>query len=109
LGNRVEVGGTEATGDGVGSWSITSVVVCVTPMVERQQELETYKSRLPDLAANEGKFALISGKDVVGIFDSYADALKAGYEKLDLRPFLIKQISTVEHISFFSRSLACPT
>jgi hypothetical protein len=78
-------------------------------MIERQRELETYKRKLPDLAGSEGKFALISGGDVIGVFDSYGDALKTGYEKFGLdEPFLVKQISTVEQIGFFSRHLDCP-
>ncbi len=77
-------------------------------MIERQKELETYKRKLPDLAGSEGKFALISEGDVVGVFDSYGDALQTGYEKLGLKPFLVKQISTAEQIGFFSRSLDCP-
>jgi hypothetical protein len=60
-------------------------------------EYETYKSKLPELVRHEGKFVLIQGPDVVGIFASYEEALTAGYEKFGLdKPFFVKQISSVE-------------
>jgi hypothetical protein len=77
-------------------------------MTSLQIELETYKKRLPDLSSHEGKFVLISGSEVLGTFESYQDALAAGYEKLGLKPFLVKRISAVETLSFFTRELACP-
>ncbi len=45
-----------------------------------QTEIATYNSRLSDLLASAGKFALIKGEDVQ-LFDTYNDALKAGYER----------------------------
>lgn len=78
-------------------------------MPARAKELETFKKHLPELAGNEGKFALVADDKIIGTFDSYADALASGYEKMGLKPFLVKQISSVESISFFSRDLACPT
>jgi hypothetical protein len=77
-------------------------------MVHLTQELETYKKLLPTLAGSEGKFVVISEDKSLGVFDSYQDALTAAYEKLGLKPFLVKQISTVEVLSFFTREL-CPT
>jgi hypothetical protein len=68
-----------------------------------EQELETYKTKLAELTANEGKFVLIHGSDVAGVFDTYADAIKEGYEKFGLSPFLVKQIHAVERIQFISR------
>jgi len=68
-----------------------------------EQELETYKAKLAELTANEGKFVLIQGSDVAGVFDTYADAIKEGYEKFGLKPFLVKQIHAVERIQFVSR------
>jgi hypothetical protein len=73
-------------------------------------ELETYKNQLSQqLAGSEGKFVLISGSDVLGVYDTYQDALAAGYEKLGLKPFLVKKVSSIEAISFFTRELTCPT
>jgi len=68
-----------------------------------EKEIETYKNNLAGLASSEGKFVLIQGDQVKGIFDTYADAIKEGYEKCGLDPFLVKQIQTVERIQFVSR------
>jgi len=68
-----------------------------------ERELETYKSKLGELTASEGKFALIHGDQVDGVFDTYADAIKEGYAKFGLEPFLVKQIQAVERIQFVSR------
>ncbi len=69
-----------------------------------EKELETYKEKLPGLAADEGKFVLICGSEVVNTYTSYEDALKAGYDKYGVAtPFLVKQIQTTEQVHFISR------
>lgn len=68
-----------------------------------EKELETYKAKLPELTASEGKFVLIHEAEVSGIFDTYADAIKEGYEKFGLNPFLVKQIQAIERVQFISR------
>jgi hypothetical protein len=68
-----------------------------------ERELATYEKKLPELKANEGKFVLIHGDDVVDMFSSYEDAIKAGYQKFSLMPFLVKQIQAVERVQFVSR------
>ena len=69
-----------------------------------EKELETYTKKLPELKAeHEGKFVLIHGEDVVDTFSSYDDAIKAGYQKFNLEPFLVKQIRALEQIQFISR------
>jgi hypothetical protein len=70
-----------------------------------EREVKTYKDKFPELQANEGKFVLICGDEVVGIFDSYQDALSAGYVRCGINPFLVKQISTVEVLASFTRDL----
>ena len=66
-------------------------------------ELGTYKARLHEWKEHEGKFVLIHGPDVVEFFSSYEDAIKVGYDKFKLEPFLVKQIQTIEMIQFMSR------
>lgn len=75
-----------------------------------QQELETYQKALPGLIDKAGKYVLIKGDAIIGTFDSYADALSAGYEKFALTPFMVKCISPTEQVAFFTRDLraACP-
>jgi hypothetical protein len=70
-----------------------------------EKELATYKAKLPELKEHEGKFVLIHGDDVVDTFSSYDDAIKEGYAKFGLEPFLVKQIQTLEQVQFISRSV----
>ena len=70
-----------------------------------EKEIETYNRELPKLLSQQGKFVVISGDKVAGIFVSYEDALKAGYEKCGLKPFLVKRIQAVEQVQYFSRDL----
>lgn len=68
-------------------------------------ERRVYEQHLPDLLGSVGKFVLILGEEVGGPFDSYAAALAAGYERYGVQPFLVKLISAVEPVQYFSRDL----
>ena len=68
-------------------------------------ELKTYEEHKQELLADEGKFVLIHGRDILGTYGTYEDALKIGYEKCKLKPFLVKQIQAVEQAHYFSRDL----
>jgi hypothetical protein len=70
-----------------------------------EKEMQTYERELPNLLQQEGKFALIHGVEVGGVYDTYEDALKAGYEKYGLGPFLVKRIQAVEQVQFFTRDI----
>lgn len=52
-------------------------------VVAFETELETYRGHLTELLGSEGKFVLILGKVVDGAFDTYGDALEAGYTRAD--------------------------
>ncbi|HTW81350.1 MAG TPA: hypothetical protein VME23_17520 [Terracidiphilus sp.] len=71
-----------------------------------EKELETFKSKLPEWKGSEGKFALIHGTDVVNTFTSYEDAIKEGYARFKLEPFLVKQIQAIEQVQFVTRFVA---
>lgn len=73
-----------------------------------QAELETFERLKDRLIEDEGKFAVIHGSELIGVFSSYEDALKAGYQKVALVPFLVKKIAAIEPINFFSRDLLQP-
>jgi hypothetical protein len=60
-----------------------------------EKELETFKRELPNLLAQEGKYVVVSGDDIVGVFAAYEDALTVGYEKCGLKPFLVKKIQAI--------------
>lgn len=70
-----------------------------------EHELDTYRRKLPELKGSEGKFALVQG-EAVDVFTSYEDALKEGYRRFGLTPFLIKQIEAVEQVQFITRLMA---
>ena len=73
------------------------------------KELETYNAKLEELKASEGKYVLIKGTEIGGIYETYADALKIGYERYKLEPFLVKKIDATEIAQFITRHVApCP-
>jgi hypothetical protein len=83
----------------------------ITPLKEAnkmaalEKELETYRRELASLSAQEGKFVLIFDGRVVDTFETYEDALKEGYDKFGLEPFLVKQIHAVERVQFITRNI----
>jgi hypothetical protein len=68
-----------------------------------EKELQTYKSKLADLKAKEGKFVLIHGDEIVSVYDTYEDAVKEGYSRFRLEPFLVKEIQANEQVHFVTR------
>jgi hypothetical protein len=74
-----------------------------------ERELETYQSKLSELASEEGKYVLIHEDEVVDVFGTYEDAIKEGYERFKLSPFLVKQIHSIEQVQFISRLVPCHT
>ncbi len=74
-----------------------------------EKELATYQRELAELLAHEGKYVLIRGDDVIETWDTYDDALKAGYQKFGLEPFMVKRIEWAETVQNFSRDIPiCP-
>jgi hypothetical protein len=74
-------------------------------LAAEQQTYEKEKDRL--LAEGHGgKFVVIALGKVIGIWDTYDDALKAAYQQcgLDTR-FLVKKIEAIEEAQFFSRDI----
>jgi hypothetical protein len=72
-----------------------------------KQELETYElHRSSLLSESEGKFVLIHGDEVAGVWPTYREALKTGYERYGLQPFLVKQIELVESVQVFTRDIS---
>ena len=67
--------------------------------------LQTYLQKLPNLLSQQGKYVLIHEEDIIGTYDSYEDALKFGYERFKLEPFLVKQIAPTERVSYFTRDI----
>jgi len=69
-----------------------------------EKEMETFRKKLPELKVeHEGKFVLIHAEEIVDFFTSYDDAIKAGYDRFGLAPFLVKQVLALEQVQFISR------
>jgi hypothetical protein len=74
-------------------------------MMALETEIETYRTHLQELLPHEGKFVLIHGLEVIGVYGTYEDALKIGYEKFGLNPFMVKRIQATEQAQFVSRNI----
>ncbi len=58
-----------------------------------QQELDFFESqRFPLLDQAPGRYALIKGSELIGVFDSELEAARVGYRQIGNVPFLIKHI-----------------
>jgi len=69
-----------------------------------EKELARFEKSLPEMKAeHEGKFVLVHGDKVIDFFDTYDDAINAGYTKFGLDSFLVKQIHSVAQVQFISR------
>lgn len=75
-----------------------------------ETELKTFAAKLPELLKHDGKFVVIKGEEILGTFDSYGDALGAGYKKYGAAtPFLVQRISPAQTVAFSTRAIgACP-
>jgi len=72
-------------------------------------EIETFRRKLPELLddnANQDRYVLIKGDEIIGIFTEEEDALKAGYIKFEDDPFLVRQINREsEEPQYFARGV----
>lgn len=60
-------------------------------------ETDTFeRNREKLVAAGEGKFALVHGDTIIGIYESKSDAISQGYQKFGNKPFLVRQILKVD-------------
>ncbi|HET6883283.1 MAG TPA: hypothetical protein VFI31_24145 [Pirellulales bacterium] len=75
-----------------------------------EHERRTYEEKKGELLANSaGKYVVIHGDEVAGVWDTQDDALRAGYERFKLEPFLVKQITEVERVHHLTRDVPiCP-
>ena len=75
-----------------------------------ETELDTFRENFPRLiTGNEGKFVLIHEKTVVDTYGTYEDAIKEGYNRFGLKPFLVKQLQAFEQVQFITRLIDCHT
>ena len=69
-----------------------------------EAELEIYGQHRDSLLSTaEGKFALIHGDELAGVYESEMDAIAEGYRRFGNVPFLVKHIVRIETpVSFVS-------
>ena len=72
-----------------------------------KKELQTYEEHKDSLMGKEGKYVLIHDAELGGVWDTYEDALQAGYRQFGMKPFLVKQIQGIERVQCFTREV-CP-
>jgi hypothetical protein len=65
------------------------------------EEMATYRDRLPELlGGQEGEYVLIKGTHVVGVFHDRSQALREGYRRFGVVPFLVRQITSSETVVY---------
>jgi len=68
-------------------------------------ETKFFESKLPELVRTDvGRYVLIKGEEIKGVFESQWDAIKAGYEKFKGDAFFVKQILAVQQPLNFSNN-----
>jgi hypothetical protein len=70
-----------------------------------EKEIKTYNNKIQELLNHIGKYVVIKDDSIIGYFDAYGDALRAGYEKFGKERFLVKLIAPSEKVFNFSRDL----
>ena len=68
----------------------------ITGLEKELATYEVYRSEL--LASALGKFVLIKGDRVVGVFGTWEEAADHGYEELGRVAFLVKEILEIERV-----------
>jgi hypothetical protein len=57
------------------------------------REMATYRAKLPELLEKyAGRYVLIHGEDVIGVWDTKEQALNEGLERWLFEAYLVKQI-----------------
>lgn len=65
------------------------------------QEVATYAAQKEFLLHDAlGKFVVISGERVIGAWDTYEEALQAGYSQVGLKPFLVRQVRPIDEVHY---------
>lgn len=71
-----------------------------------KEEIETYQENKAKLVVeSNGKYVLIKGKTIVGIYESEKDALSEGIAKFGNVPFLVKKIEEIEQVHHYTSNI----
>jgi hypothetical protein len=66
-----------------------------------EAELATYERLKPELLADQakvGKYVLIKGDQLLGVYPTREEALEQGYERYLFEAFMVKQIAEVKPV-----------
>ena len=70
------------------------------------EELNTYEGNKETLLReSNGKFVLIKGNTIIGVYDTQNDAVKIGIDKFGNTPFLVKKIQPIDDTQNFTSNL----
>lgn len=74
-----------------------------------ERELATFRRELDRLLTESpGKWVLVRADEVVGVFDTYQDAIRVGYQRFGLGGFLVQRIVPPEQAQWVTRPVvAC--
>ncbi len=68
------------------------------------EEVATYAAEKDSLVRDSlGKYVVISGNKILGTWDSYEEALEAGYTHVGLKPFLVREVRLVDEVHYIYR------
>ena len=68
------------------------------------EEVATYAAQKDSLVRDSlGKFVVISGDKVLGTWDTYEEALEAGYTNVGLKPFLVREVRQIDEVHYIYR------
>ena len=71
------------------------------------REWETFQVNLPTLLEKEeGRYVLIHGDQIAGVWDTQDEALEEGHRRFLLEPFMVQHIVADEKPIFVPRELA---
>jgi len=65
------------------------------------EEIAVYRLLLPELLRDhEGQYVLVKGTEVIGVFPDRSQALREGYRRFDVSPFLVRQITASQPVVY---------
>lgn len=79
-----------------------------SPAMALEKEKATYEAHKQELLAYEGKFSVIHGDVITGIWDTYDDALRFAYQTHGMEPFMVKQVYAIEPVYYVACELPAP-
>jgi hypothetical protein len=71
------------------------------PLTILAEERTAYRRLLPELLRDhEGQYVLIKGTESFGVFPDRSQALREGYRRFDVIPFLVRQITASQPVVY---------